>query len=59
MIGSRFLFSPKIRGAATFDFCNIIEAKRTLVDRPPQRIYDGVDAPRRHRCAKVEVLSTT
>ena len=22
-------------------------------------IYDGVDAPRRHRCAKVEVLSTT
>ena len=23
------------------------------------RIYDGVDAPRRHRCAKVEVLSTT
>ena len=23
------------------------------------RVYDGVDAPRRHRCAKVEVLSTT
>ncbi len=22
-------------------------------------IYDGVDAPRRHRSAKVEVLSTT
>jgi hypothetical protein len=22
-------------------------------------VYDGVDAPRRHRCAKVEVLSTT
>jgi hypothetical protein len=26
---------------------------------PPLRTGDGVDAPRRHRCAKVEVLNTT
>jgi hypothetical protein len=29
VIVSRFLFSRKIRGAATFDFCNTIGEQRT------------------------------
>jgi hypothetical protein len=29
------------------------------LNRTLSRIYDGVDASRRHRCAKVKVLSTT
>ena len=28
-------------------------------NRTSTQIYDGVDASRRHRCAKVKVLSTT
>ena len=38
--------------------CDIRFASRPTADIG-SRFYDGVDAPRRHRCAKVEVLSTT
>jgi hypothetical protein len=29
------------------------------IDAAIQQVSDGVDAPRRHQCAKVEVLNTT
>jgi len=42
------------------EFRNTIGGQADIRHARPQRpIYDGVDAPRRHRCAKVEVLNTT
>jgi hypothetical protein len=31
-IASRFVFSPKIRDPATFDFCNTIESKADMFE---------------------------